>query len=149
MNKLTPRQLIIETLEYYTGHPERFSTIIIKEKQRDGSIEEEAECMYLSPSGAMCAFGRCLDKEGPHYQEIVKGSNNVGANIIYKQLGFDEIFYPQYVEIKLELWVKLQQLHDTNFIQYSDSTESLWTPEAQLTDKGKEFVDILYNQFPD
>lgn len=111
-NKLTVREIVDETIEYYRTH-----------RRAEVVYEGVRECVYLAPDGAMCAVGRCLLEDLPQREHLRGGVGMVSRNVklgftpcpdasMSSDDGLDAILKPQYRGHPLEFWQNLQRLHD-------------------------------------
>jgi hypothetical protein len=126
--KLTKRQIIDETVEYYK-HNHRASTWW--------------GCQYLTEDGSMCAVGRCLEdpealEEAILQQEGAQSELNLKGIMDFENLAKHIVFKPEYEGHCVEFWADLQKLHDLS---------SHWNDDKTLSEKGQEFKQILYGRW--
>lgn len=108
-------EILDETIAYYSA-----------DVTRRAYDTEQQRCRYFIPEGGqMCAVGRCLE----HPEELAK--SDVGAWAIE---GLNLRLKPEYRELSIGFWCRLQSLHDTSIF---------WQLGIGLTERGKEEVKTL------
>jgi hypothetical protein len=89
------------------------------------------KCLYNGYNGEKCAFSRCCTNDS----KFIEASNALGQN--------DAVLLPKYAHFLLNenigFWSSIQSLHDN---------DTYWE-ENQLTDKGKNYVKDLKQQYND
>lgn len=120
---MTAEQIVRETIEYYAADPSRRASYIDEKKLY--------RCKYKAPNGNMCAVGRCMmdpkenwdgiaeDISGPDYEDI------------------DDILKEEYRGHDTEMWIDIQNWHDT---------PENWSEDA-ITKIGQERADKLLERY--
>ena len=89
MKKLTQKEIVLETVEYYRTHKR--------------GLDTGGECSYLTAEGDMCAFGRCVTDPSM----LKEGYGVLGQGNI------EELLKPKYQGHSTGFWGRLQEFHDT------------------------------------
>ena len=138
---MTADEIIDETLEYYTGHPERFARNTALSESGDDPTLPQYKCSYFTKDGRMCAVGRCLDKEAALKHigaKCLRQSHPVTEMVLHSKSALDLSLQPKYQGHPLEFWADLQNLHDSR---------RFWNSEAQLTASGRARVHSLRESY--
>lgn len=117
-------EIIDETVAYYSENPE---------ERR--AFNNSRGCDYLSPTGRMCAVGRCLESpqefmEGGYKDKFVRA---IGSEIL--DLNLKE----EYRGHEIQFWAKLQSLHDS---------EKYWNSTGLSVD-GENYIKQLKQLYSD
>ncbi len=127
--RLTKLEIIEETVKYYSEDTSRRS-------KKDG------RCVYLSPEGNNCAFGRCCTEEGLAFMAGKEGVA-VGifdrANSNYPGREIDSVLKEKYHGNSSDFWLSLQRFHD----------EDTWWGSNSLTETGLQRLNQLKEMYKD
>ncbi len=122
---MTKLEIIEDTVNYYSVDP-----------VGRRAIEENGACMYLTSTGKMCAFGRCIVDPQSNWWGQCDMIYATDEKLDRLRDGKDNVkwqFKPQYEGHDIEFWLDIQKLHDdANF----------WTSEG-LSVSGEERVKEL------
>lgn len=120
---MTEYELVQDTINFYSGHPER------------RSIDENGSCMYFGPKNTNCAVGRWIDKKKlvPLNIDLDKLTNSSVSSVHDSVGGLKRILKDEIANISLECWQDLQIYHDTGLCE-NDSDP---TYEKYLLEKYK------------
>jgi len=131
MERLTPLELLDETIEYYKTH-------------NRGLMKSKAlisVCRYRNSKGDMCALGRCFTDEAMETElkhgGIIAHYGN-GAPSLEHEYGISNLVKDQYVNIGLRTWSQLQRLHDKHEY-WNANDDGGW----DLSEEGLERVKTL------
>ena len=136
IKQITPVELIQETVAYYSADPVGRRAIL--------SINEVPEkaplCQYQTLDNRKCAVGRCmLDNDNLYmlsgsiddaYWRDEYGDRKENAK-------WQTLIKPEYEDIPNDLWVQLQQFHDTN---------DNWDEEG-LSERGMRVTERLLKEW--
>lgn len=122
---MTKEEIIKETIEYYSV-PGRRSVLI--------SAGQES-CCYMSPSGQMCAVGRCMKDDDR--VSISKMNNGLSAEDLFETYG-NQILKDDYQGHNVDFWTELQALHDD---------KKNWNTDSTLSSDGAKEVTIIARRF--
>lgn len=122
----TKIEIIKETLKYYKTHRRALLNNI---------------CTYLSPTGSMCAVGRCIDniKELKNTQGTIV-NENIGADSLNME-ELDNILKSEYRGHDRSFWIELQNFHDYDSHWESNGRGNI------LTEHGKEYYNRLLKKY--
>ncbi len=119
MTQLTKKQIILETLDYYT-------------KNKRGI--QGGNCRYITADGDMCAIGRCMVSPKEEY----RGTPQF-LRLGHESLELETLLREKYRGHGNTFWSHLQRFHD--FSQH-------WN-ENSLTEAGKKSLNTLLEQYTD
>ena len=88
MKRLTQKEIVLETVEYYRTHKR--------------ALDANGICKYLTEEGDMCAFGRCA---------INPSALEEGKHVAV-QVDIEQILKPEYKGHDVDFWLELQRFHD-------------------------------------
>lgn len=116
--RLTALEIIDETVAFYSAD-------VTRRSKKDGY------CVYAGKDGTKCAYSRC-------WREGVWKAEYEDRNPKHEKMPLpDELVEERYKGHSAMFWKKLQRLHDNDY--HWDQTG--------LTEKGKEYVEIIKNEF--
>lgn len=109
----TKAEIIEETVRYYEEDPSRRSYDMATHM-----------CNYLSPTGQMCAVGRCMTDPGS-----VTATSDVYSLADSSESGLDGLLKEEYRGHSVDFWDSLQQYHDCALISNNKRKQlaCLWT----------------------
>lgn len=99
----TARQIIEETVQYYSEDPTR------------RGLSNNNDCMYKTLDGKMCAVGRCMLESELEKIVVSEKFNDWSVDEVFEALGLDDhdgLLKPEYRGQSLGFWSDLQILHD-------------------------------------
>lgn len=130
MARKTKREIIEETIKYYSKHPR--------------PVTESGDCYYFKPQdpSCMCAVGRCLTRRNLKVMDMVMDAKGGSAEVMgVDQLdevlgGLEAGFKPAYKGHPQQFWMDLQGFHDS---------DRNWQ-EGGLTSTGQVEANILFRK---
>ena len=117
---MTAIEIIDETIEYYLVNPR--------------GLNDNRKCVYISPSGNMCAVGRCLISP----EDILNPAADSITDLEMK-------LKPEYRGHDVSFWSSLQTLHDVDGNWRTNSGPG--GIKNELTDSGHYRVSKLKDIF--
>lgn len=115
MKQLTALEIIDETVAFYSEDVSRRSL-------------EGGRCIYLSPTGAKCGVGRCMNEDG--LQKFGGSVDSVGS-LEFDGDTFDDFLQDQYHGQNLNFWGEIQLFHDISRNWNSSAITDVGIGQAQ------------------
>jgi len=128
MKKLTAKEVLDDTVKFYSEDPSRRAT-------KPGS---RGDCVYTTYDGNHCAVGRWLMEE---YQDYNWVHNEDSISTLFDDGSIDiDFLVPEVRDLPFDFWVELQCLHD-NVCNWDE--EGLSSIGKKTVIRLKEFVKTI------